>query len=61
MTREQEAQFIFCRLPENNNVQYGVKYYVEAEKNSDPADPPRTNQVDVVCGEAEDSPTTFNP
>jgi hypothetical protein len=61
MTREQEAQFIFCRLPDDENVQYGVKYYVEAEKNGGAANPPRSNEVDVICGETEDGPTNFNP
>jgi hypothetical protein len=61
MTEQQQAQFLFCRLPENDNVQYGVKYYVEAEKSGEAANPPRSNEIDVICGESAEGPTTFNP
>ncbi|MEW5960140.1 MAG: NBR1-Ig-like domain-containing protein [Chloroflexota bacterium] len=61
MTEQQQARFIFCRLPESDNVQYGVKYYVEAEKDGDAADPPRSNEIDIICGETEEVPTSFNP
>jgi hypothetical protein len=34
---------------------------VEAEKDGDAADPPRSNEIDVICGETTEAPTSFNP
>ena len=61
ITGEQHAEFIFCRLSDSDDVQYGVKYYVEAKKDGQAASPERSNEVDVICGESVDSPTSFNP
>jgi hypothetical protein len=43
---------LFCPANAANDprTEYGVNYYLEAQKDGQPADPTRSNQVFVICG-----------
>jgi hypothetical protein len=48
---------IFCpaNAGDDPNVEYGVSYYLEARKDNQPADPARSNQVFVLCGQTAEA------
>ncbi|GIK38233.1 MAG: hypothetical protein BroJett011_20660 [Chloroflexota bacterium] len=53
---------IFCpaNAGSDPNVEYGVSYYLEAGKDGQPADPARSNQVFVLCGQTAEA-SDFRP